>query len=225
MIHCSCLRLPLHRKRTIEWCNAGKNNNLKDCGPCRGRLVAYHSDSKSEGCRFDAPPRTIVNSSNLFSLAGKSALVTGCSRGIGKAMAIGLAHAGADIIGVSATLTDNSDAGIEIRALARKFTAYQCDFSDRASVVSFAKRVISDHPKIDILVNNAGTILRKPAAELTQTLAIRNLLSQIRNRINHPPRLCAQADTVPSTCISPPSSAQSPHTYEPNLGYSPSHIF
>ncbi|MEM9931364.1 MAG: SDR family NAD(P)-dependent oxidoreductase, partial [Bacteroidota bacterium] len=68
-----------------------------------------------------------------FDLSGKCALVTGCKRGIGKAMAIGLAEAGADIIGVSATLAlQGSDVEWEVQALGRKFTAYQADFSDRA---------------------------------------------------------------------------------------------
>ncbi|MBN7813381.1 SDR family oxidoreductase [Algoriphagus sp. H41] len=101
-----------------------------------------------------------------FSLKGKTALVTGCKRGIGKAMAIGLAEAGADIIGVSATLEeDGSAVEKEIRALGRSFMGYACDFSDRKSLYGFINRVKSDFSQIDILVNNAGTILRTPAAE------------------------------------------------------------
>ncbi|TWU59225.1 2-dehydro-3-deoxy-D-gluconate 5-dehydrogenase [Rubripirellula tenax] len=101
-----------------------------------------------------------------FDLSGKTALVTGCKRGIGKGMALGLAEAGADIIGVSASLeTSGSDIETEVTALGRKFTAYQCDFSIRQAVYKFIAQAKSDHPTIDILVNNAGTILRKPAAE------------------------------------------------------------
>lgn len=101
-----------------------------------------------------------------FSLEGKTALVTGCKRGIGLAMAEALAEAGADIIGVSASLeASGSTVEQRIQALGRKFTAYQCDFSDRAALNEFIKQVKADHPVIDILVNNAGTILRKPAAE------------------------------------------------------------
>ncbi len=101
-----------------------------------------------------------------FSLAGKTALVTGCKRGIGLAIATGLAEAGADIIGVSASLEEKgSKAEAQITALGRSFTAYQCDFSDRQSLYAFIEKVKSNHPRIDILVNNAGTILRKPAAE------------------------------------------------------------
>ncbi|WP_281990970.1 SDR family NAD(P)-dependent oxidoreductase [Aquimarina aggregata] len=103
---------------------------------------------------------------NKFNLKGKTALVTGCKRGIGKAMAIGLAEAGANIIGVSASLEKKgSEIEQEITAIGKNFKAYQCDFSDRKSLYKFINQVKSDFPVIDILVNNAGTILRAPAAE------------------------------------------------------------
>jgi 2-deoxy-D-gluconate 3-dehydrogenase len=104
--------------------------------------------------------------SNLFNLQGRTALVTGASKGIGAAMASGLAEAGADIIGVSATLSTNDSAiGREVRTLGRNFYAYQCDLTDRGSLYSFISQVKKEHPRVDILVNNAGMILRKPAAE------------------------------------------------------------
>lgn len=103
---------------------------------------------------------------NKFELKGKTALVTGCKRGIGKAMAIGLAEAGADIIGVSATLEKSgSNIEKEVTARGRNFKAYTCDFSDRKSLYAFIKEMKSDFPVIDILVNNAGMILRAPAVE------------------------------------------------------------
>ncbi|AFV00525.1 SDR family NAD(P)-dependent oxidoreductase [Simiduia agarivorans] len=101
-----------------------------------------------------------------FSLAGKTALVTGCKRGIGKAMAVALAEAGADVIGVSASLElQGSDVARAVEATGRQFSAYQCDFGDRAALYQFIEQVKADHPKIDVLINNAGTILRAPAAE------------------------------------------------------------
>ena len=101
-----------------------------------------------------------------FDLTGKTALVTGCKRGIGKGMAVGLAEAGADIVGVSASLEPSgSDVEKEVVELGRTFSAYQCDFSDRTALHRFIELAKSEHRKIDILVNNAGTILRKPAAE------------------------------------------------------------
>jgi 2-deoxy-D-gluconate 3-dehydrogenase len=102
----------------------------------------------------------------LFRLSGKTALVTGCRRGIGKAMAIALAEAGADVIGVSKSLElEGSAVEKEVRAAGREFRAYTCDFASREAVYSFLGKVQSDFPVIDILVNNAGTILRKPASE------------------------------------------------------------
>lgn len=104
--------------------------------------------------------------SALFELTGQLALVTGSNRGIGQGMALGLAEAGADIIGVSATMpADGGETGRLVRALGRQFHAYQADFSDRASADAFTKQVLADFPQINILVNNAGTIRRAPAAE------------------------------------------------------------
>ena len=101
-----------------------------------------------------------------FSLAGKTALVTGCRRGIGKAMAGALAEAGADIIGVSATL-ENADSDIagQVTSLDREFTGYRCDLSRRDRLYDLIWQLHDNHPKIDILVNNAGTIRRAPAEE------------------------------------------------------------
>lgn len=101
-----------------------------------------------------------------FDLTRKTALVTGCKRGIGRAMAAALAEAGADIIGVSANLElTGSQIEEEVKAFGRKFRAYQCDFSNRDALYDFIKKVQTDFPIIDILVNNAGSILRTPAHE------------------------------------------------------------
>jgi len=101
-----------------------------------------------------------------FDLSGKTALVTGCNKGIGKGMALGLAEAGADIIGVSGSMPlQGSEIEKEVTQLGKNFKAYQADFSDRKSLYSFIEKVLTENSSIDILVNNAGTILRKPAAE------------------------------------------------------------
>ena len=101
-----------------------------------------------------------------FQLDGKIALVTGCRRGIGKAMAVGLAEAGADIVGVSREMESHaSQIEQEVKAVNRNFHGYSCDFSPRESLYSFIDQVKTDFPVIDILVNNVGTTLRKPAAE------------------------------------------------------------
>lgn len=107
-----------------------------------------------------------MNILDRFRLDGKVALVTGCKRGIGRAMAVALAEAGADIIGVSATLEDQgSELEAEVRARGRNFHGFSCDFSDRKALYVFIERVKAEHPQVDILVNNAGTQWRKPAHE------------------------------------------------------------
>ncbi len=101
-----------------------------------------------------------------FDLSGKTALVTGCNKGIGRAMAAGLAEAGADILGVSVSLEPiGSTIEIEVRASGKNFKAYQADLSDRESIYAFLKKLLAENTAIDILINNAGTIMRAPAAE------------------------------------------------------------
>lgn len=101
-----------------------------------------------------------------FSLEGKTALVTGCRRGIGRAFAVALAEAGADIVGMSATLeATGSDVECDVTATGRSFKGYACDLADRSAVREFIARVKAECAPIDILVNNAGTIMRNLAAE------------------------------------------------------------
>ncbi len=101
-----------------------------------------------------------------FKLDGRTALVTGCRRGIGRAIAVGLAEAGADIVGVSASLeTSGSEVEKEVTAAGRNFKGYACDFADRKALYAFIEQVRADHQRIDILINNAGMIFRSPAAE------------------------------------------------------------
>ena len=106
-----------------------------------------------------------MNTISLFNLSGKTALVTGCTRGIGQAMAVALAEAGADIIGVSNSLKPGSDTEKKVLATGRKFYTYAANFGDRDALYAFIHQVKADHPVIDILINNAGMIMRAPAAE------------------------------------------------------------
>ncbi|WP_348815710.1 SDR family NAD(P)-dependent oxidoreductase [Halomonas sp. H10-59] len=104
-----------------------------------------------------------------FALDGKTALVTGARRGIGAAMALGLAEAGADIIAVSTSMTaDGGELGERVRALGRDCTGIACDLSDRSALMAMVEQ-LADR-RIDILVNNAGTIERAPATEHTDAL-------------------------------------------------------
>jgi 2-dehydro-3-deoxy-D-gluconate 5-dehydrogenase len=100
----------------------------------------------------------------LFDLTGTTAVVTGAKRGIGFAMAEALAEAGADIIGVSATLElTGSKIAAAVEGHGRRFTARQVDFADRAAVIALGEELAG--LDVDILVNNAGTIERAPAAD------------------------------------------------------------
>ncbi|MEO6404748.1 MAG: SDR family NAD(P)-dependent oxidoreductase [Ferruginibacter sp.] len=100
-----------------------------------------------------------------FRVDNKIAIVTGCSSGIGEAIAIELAEQGADIIGVSKSISAESEVAKAVEAAGRKFYAYHADFSKRESVYAFLQKLKADHSRIDILINNAGHIMRAPAAE------------------------------------------------------------
>ncbi len=103
---------------------------------------------------------------DCFKLDGKTALVTGARRGIGKAMAVALAEAGADIVATSAQLEGGASAvANEVAERGRRFWGYACDLGDRRAVYGLIDTVRRECPPIDILVNNGGTILRKPAEE------------------------------------------------------------
>jgi 2-deoxy-D-gluconate 3-dehydrogenase len=107
-----------------------------------------------------------VNILDRFRLDGKVALVTGCKRGIGRAMAQALAEAGADIAGVSASLEPSgSEVEADVRALGRRFTGCRCDLGDRMALYAFIEQAKRDLGRVDILVNNAGITLRRPAED------------------------------------------------------------
>ncbi|MFF3737912.1 2-dehydro-3-deoxy-D-gluconate 5-dehydrogenase KduD [Streptomyces sp. NPDC002566] len=103
---------------------------------------------------------------NAFDLTGRLAVVTGARRGIGRAMARALAEAGADVIGVSASLEESgSEVEKDVTAAGRAFEAIRADFADPDAVRALGAELAARERPVDILVNNAGTIRRAPAAE------------------------------------------------------------
>ena len=103
----------------------------------------------------------------LFDLTGKTALITGTSRGLGQYFARALARAGADIAMTSRTRESCDAVRKEIEALGRRTFATALDVRDHSSIQNAVAEVESAFGKIDILVNNAGCNVRKPALEVT----------------------------------------------------------
>jgi NAD(P)-dependent dehydrogenase (short-subunit alcohol dehydrogenase family) len=102
-----------------------------------------------------------------FDLSGKAAVVTGATKGLGYAISLALAAAGADIAVVSRTPADCDKVAAEIAALGRRAVSVPADVTDGESVGRLADAVLAAFGKVDILVNNAGTAVTKKAEELT----------------------------------------------------------
>ena len=100
-------------------------------------------------------------------LGGKTALVTGAGRGIGRAVACALAEAGADVIGTSRTAADLSSLGEELGALGPSFLPLAADLSEVAQIPDYVEQAWAWKGAIDIVVNAAGTIVRVEPPDLT----------------------------------------------------------
>ena len=87
-----------------------------------------------------------MKTNELFNLSGKTALVTGCSRGIGESMAIALAEAGADIIEISSTLQPGSDVDREVKKSGRKFSTYTINPGNRNELYESIAKIKPSHP-------------------------------------------------------------------------------
>jgi 2-deoxy-D-gluconate 3-dehydrogenase len=109
-----------------------------------------------------------MNILDLFRLDENVALVTGVGRGLGQAMAIGLAEAGADIAGLYRTNYEETQA--QVQRLSRRFLPLQCDLQEAtvARLSEVVHQVIDEMGRLDILVNNAGIIRRAPALEFSE---------------------------------------------------------
>jgi 2-dehydro-3-deoxy-D-gluconate 5-dehydrogenase len=107
----------------------------------------------------------VTMAADLFSLAGRKAVVTGASRGLGQAMAVALGGAGADVVCVSTAQSGTDETARQIRALGRHAWQLECDLSNREATVALPAQCREQAGEVDILVNNAGTIRRHPAAD------------------------------------------------------------
>jgi 2-deoxy-D-gluconate 3-dehydrogenase len=105
---------------------------------------------------------------DAFQLNGKVALVTGASRGLGQAMALGLAEAGADIVGLDVISLEETQGLVE--GLGRRFLAVECNLRDASAddLNAVTAQVTQEMGSLDILVNNAGIIRRAPALEFSE---------------------------------------------------------
>jgi 2-dehydro-3-deoxy-D-gluconate 5-dehydrogenase len=104
--------------------------------------------------------------SNVFSLDGKTALVTGANTGIGQGMAVALALAGADIVAVGRSSPEDTAAAV--RAAGRRFHAIEADLSSAGHSTEIVQQAVEHFGAVDILVNNAGIIRRHDALEFTE---------------------------------------------------------
>lgn len=102
----------------------------------------------------------------LFNLAGKVAIVTGASRGLGKALALGLAEAGANV--VVSDILDVKDTLDEIKKKGREALGMKIDVSKKKSIKELVQKTLAKYHQIDILVNNAGILRIAPAAEMKE---------------------------------------------------------
>ncbi|MEG9608663.1 2-dehydro-3-deoxy-D-gluconate 5-dehydrogenase KduD [Citrobacter portucalensis] len=101
-----------------------------------------------------------------FRLEGKVAIVTGCDTGLGQGMAVALAEAGCDVVGVNRKIPH--ETAENINALGRRFMAIQADLSQQDALTSIVTQTVSAFGRVDILVNNAGTIRRQDALDFSE---------------------------------------------------------
>jgi NAD(P)-dependent dehydrogenase (short-subunit alcohol dehydrogenase family) len=106
----------------------------------------------------------------LFELTDRVAVVVGGTSGIGLAMAVGLAEAGADVVASSRRQEQVDEAAVKIRATGRRTLTVTSDVADRASLEALCEAVLKEFGKVDILINCAGKIKREPTLGVTEEI-------------------------------------------------------
>jgi len=109
--------------------------------------------------------KSIEDIRNLFDLTGKVAVVTGGSGGFGRAIAVGLAVHGADVVVTSRTLASLEETATEVKKQGKRALPISCDVADQKSVDQMVKRTLDEFGKINILITSAGIAMRAPAEE------------------------------------------------------------
>ena len=141
--------------------------------PCRCRLRGRHrlrARKRAEPAGAAIGDRQMTDGIARFSLDGKCALVTGASRGIGQAIAVGLAEAGADIVAVARTRAGLAETREKVEALRRECRVIEADLSDTGTIAGIFAQLAAAKVEPDVLVNNAGTEEVRPSVDITEDL-------------------------------------------------------
>jgi len=108
-----------------------------------------------------------MSNESPFDLSGKTAIVTGASRGLGQYLGRALARAGADLVVTARNAADCAGFETDVRALGRRVTSLSLDVRDQASIEAFADAAVEAAGRVHILVNNAGCNVRKPSVDIS----------------------------------------------------------
>lgn len=137
---------------------ASRYSNESLCG-----TLSVPSSAELTFTRSEFSPRKLLKNGLLWvDLEGKTAVVVGGTSGIGQAIALGLAHVGADIIATGRRPDQAEEVAAEIEAIGRRSLSITVDVNDGTSLEHLLSAVLNAFGKVDILVNSAGRIMRRP---------------------------------------------------------------